>query len=185
MKIKILLLILFLLSNVPLVSQDAIINKIPDKIIKDLNNKFPGWQFPEIQNDIRMFLKNQVAKDAIPEMIIGDFDGNAQTDYAIFIVQNRLKMTKYNYSDYNWHIVAFLKKSDKMDEYDYFDLESGTDSPSDNYLMLFHKGEEDYNYETEKEFIYNNDAIFLGFFEKAGISFIFVNGKFNKLITSD
>jgi hypothetical protein len=51
--------------------------------------------------------------------------------------------------------------------------------------MLCRKGEKDFDYDTENDIVYENDAIFVGFFEKAGISYVFENNKFNKIITSD
>lgn len=47
------------------------------------------------------------------------------------------------------------------------------------------KGSRDYNFETGKNFIYKNDAIFVGIFEKAGESYVWQKGKFISIVTSD
>ncbi len=53
------------------------------------------------------------------------------------------------------------------------------------YIALMKKGEKDYDYETDKNFIYKNDALFSGYFEKGGSSYIYEKGKFRGITTSD
>ena len=59
------------------------------------------------------------------------------------------------------------------------------DREGGEYLVLLRKGKRDYNYETNRYFTYENDAIFAGIFEKARESYIYENGKFRAIITSD
>jgi hypothetical protein len=47
------------------------------------------------------------------------------------------------------------------------------------------KGERDYNYETDKKFTYKNDAVFTGYWEKGGVTFVYERGKFRSIVTSD
>jgi hypothetical protein len=46
------------------------------------------------------------------------------------------------------------------------------------------KGEPDFDYEAQREFIYLHDTIMSGF-GMGGISYLYENGKFRAIITSD
>jgi hypothetical protein len=51
-------------------------------------------------------------------------------------------------------------------------------------LQLMRKGEGDYDYEEQREFTYQRDAIFSGM-GMGGTSYLYENGKFRAVITSD
>jgi hypothetical protein len=53
------------------------------------------------------------------------------------------------------------------------------------YLFVMKRGEEDYYYETGKNFRYRYDTISAGIFGKAGISFVYETGRVRAIITGD
>ena len=176
---------LLLVSGSIVFGQEPLKNLIPNEISIDLNAKFPGWVFPQIRDEIKNFISNEVASGAFPEIISGDFNGDNEKDYAIFIEHNNPKSTsKLDNLKPDLHVLAYLKEK-SSDSFRYFKLLSVQGSPSDHFLLLYRKGARDFNYDTENDIVYENDAIFVGFFEKAGISYVFKNNKFNEIITSD
>lgn len=75
------------------------------------------------------------------------------------------------------HIIAFFRKRHGY-EVHHVTSEGGT------ALILMHKGESDYDYEKQRDFSYPRDAIFSGF-GMGGESYLYENGKFRAIITSD
>lgn len=142
-----------------------------------LDKRFPGWRFVEVRDEIRQWLKS-VSPAARPELISGDFDGNNQIDYAALIKHGDvIGKDGVNYGQ-NIDVIVFLKQKRGFETYV---LEEG----GGEYLILNKKGKRDYDYHTDKEFTYSNDAIFSGIFEKAGTSHVYANGKFKYIVTSD
>ncbi len=172
------LLIFFSLSLVlhALVSQDSSTPNLPPEVISALDERFPHWRFPEVSDEIRDFLKKNVAPDARPEFIEGDFNGDGKLDCAVLIEQGAVPNESGETIGYNVYIAAFMKRNAGYKLY----VMGGNE-----YVTLVKKGDKDYDYETGKTFTYDNDAIFTGIFEKAGTSYIFENGKFRAIITSD
>ncbi len=75
------------------------------------------------------------------------------------------------------HIIAFFRKRHGY-EVHHVTSEGGT------ALILMRKGESDYDYEKQRDFSYPRDAIFSGF-GMGGESYLYENGKFRAIITSD
>src|SRR5437868_11985534 len=106
-------------SSVPIVNKAEVILRcdtkpgLPFSIKVLLDKNFPGWQFPEVSDDDCQSVKTWGGKDAYPQVIQGDFDGDGQSDYAVLIdvnsgtdEQGRLAYRPDVY------IVAFLARSD-------------------------------------------------------------------------
>lgn len=178
---KKMLFLLFLLFQFPdsILAQTKSDIEIPPVITGELNRRFPGWRFPKIHDDIHKFLKEYISEDTRPEFIEGDFDGNRQLDYAVLIEYGNIYNADNQPIGHNIYIVAFLRKGN---DFQFHTVDSGTGS---DYLTLMKKGGKDYDFESEKNFTYKNDAIFAGIFEKAGISYVYDRGKFRAILTSD
>jgi hypothetical protein len=170
-------MLLFVVPNLTWGQQQSI--QIPRDVRLVLNKRFPGWKFVDVNPDIHKSLKENVSANARPELIRGDFDGNGLLDYAAYIVHGTAPNRKVS-------IVALLRTRNRPKLYV---LESNTivtePVSSDSYLALYKKGEEGYNYHTDKKFRYANDVIFVGIFEKAGVSYVYRNGRFRYIVTSD
>jgi hypothetical protein len=153
--------------------------ELPTAVKASLDKNFPGWQFPFVSNDIRRFLKERVSTDARPEVITGDFDGDGQLDYAVLIEYGEVAKTQEppRPPGHDFYLVALLNRPSG---YEMSRIGEGVE-----YLSLMKKGDRDHNYEADRYFHYAHDAIFAGHFEKGGTSYIYENGGFRAIITSD
>jgi hypothetical protein len=122
---------------------------------------------------------NQSLKDASPVLISGDFDGNRRRDYAALIKHGKEFNAKgIPFSDRHL-LVVFLRRIKGYKMYVLKDPIAG------NYITLAKKGTRDYNYGTDREVTYANDAIQLNYFEKGAISFVYRNGRFISFVSGD
>ncbi len=151
--------------------------QLPSIVRAELDKRFPGWRFPKVDEGIHRYLRENISADTRPEFISGDFDGNGQLDYAVMIEHGVALNEDGNPVGHNIYVVAFLKYGGKLK---FYMVEDGGE-----YITLIKKGEKGYDYETDKNFIYKNDALFSGYFEKAGVSHIYEKGKFRGITTSD
>jgi hypothetical protein len=147
----------------------------PIKVLLDRN--FPGWQFPAVSDDDCQSVKSWGGKDAFAQLIHGDFDGDGRLDHAVLIeeesgVDERGLMT---YPDV--YIVAFLARRNG------YSMRIVTHEGG-GCLQLMRKGDSDYDYEAQHEFTYAHDTIFSGW-GMGGSSYLYENGKFRAVITSD
>ncbi|MGI8495742.1 MAG: hypothetical protein ACR2L1_10605, partial [Pyrinomonadaceae bacterium] len=151
--------------------------EIPVPIKRELDARFPGWRFPKIDPEIGKYLREYDPANSHPAFISGDFDGNGQQDYAVFIEHG---VSAENANDIpvsvNSELVVFLTRRNKFKLHLLYPAE---------YIAFIKKGESGYDYETDKRFTYENDSIFTGFWEKAGSSYVYKKGKFREVITSD
>ena len=129
-------------------------------------------------------------------MIQGDWDGNGQLDYAIMIdyYKNTNPTTLENGPEVS--VVAFLatdlgcvSRVVSHNESTCLATEIGylgrvVSHHEDGFLLLMQKGSRDYDYGAQSEFVYRNDTISAGT-EKGGMSYLYENGKFRAIITSD
>lgn len=178
---KSILLLLLILSLFPhrYIAQETLNPEVPTAIRSELDRRFLGWEFPVVRDEIRSFLREHISPNARPEIIIGDFDGNGQSDYAMLIEYGVILNGNGETIGKNSYIVAFLKREDIYDFY-MVNFEGGGE-----YITLIRRGGRDYDYETDGQFTYENDAIFAGIFEKAGVSYVYEEGRFRAIVTSD
>ena len=170
---KLLLSIIFLCFCFSLVEAQSL--KLPNECRKILDRKFRGWKLAKIQKDISDYYRKKNFAYS-PNFIRGDWNGDGKNDYAILIEQGKLKNYLGEVYEDRRLIVIFIKTR-KGFKYFRFD---GAD-----YIALMKKGSIDYNYETDKKFRYKTDAIFSGFWEKSGSSYVWRKGKFVQIATSD
>jgi hypothetical protein len=156
------LLFLFLIALViPLRAQQI---KLPIACKRILDKYFHGWKLTDISADIKKYhQENKFSFE--PNLIKGDWNADGKTDYAVLIQKNKETQT-----------IAFLRDDNS---YKHFTLDGG-----DN-IGLLKKGEKGYNYEKQKDFIYQNDAISVGFWEKGGNAYMWRKNKFISIVTSD
>lgn len=110
---------------------------VQNVIRRELNKKYPGWKFVEIHKAIHERLREQVSKDALPYLIQGDFDGNGQSDFAVYITHGEPSEKKDV-------IVALLKKDEIFQVHIINSIVSNSEQyPSEHYLMVAKKGSED------------------------------------------
>jgi hypothetical protein len=173
------------------VSQAVIINEVatetvwrceatpvlPRQIKVLLDRKFPGWQFPVVSEDDCQSVKSRGGKDAFAQLIQGDFDGDGRLDYAVLIELESGTDDRGLVSRPAVYIVAFLARRNE------YRMRMVTHEGGD-CLQLFRKGEGDYDYEAQREFTYPLETVFSGM-GMGGSSYLYENGKFRAIITSD
>lgn len=177
MNASLLLLLHFLLIPISASGQE-LSNQLPRTIQTSLNERFRGWNFAEVTEEIDRFLKERGAR---PELIKGDFDGDARLDYAVLIVYGRVFNGVGEVIGKKESVIAFLRRGKGFRSYV---LETNPSNP-EFYLALAKKGGDGYDFHADKRFKYRSDAIAVAFFEKAGGSYIYKNGRFRYLTTSD
>jgi hypothetical protein len=153
-------------------------NRLPSTIRIKLDKRFPGWRFAQISVEIRDAMKEYVSLNSQLDLIKGDFDGNGQLDYALLIEQGDIFNDTGAVVGRNNHIVAFLKRGND------YSLHL-VDSNAGDYLLLWRKGDQGYSYESQRNIVFDNDAMEAVIFEKAGTSYVYKKGKFLRIITGD
>lgn len=125
---------------------------LPSPLRAALDREYPAWSFGSIHPEVLSYFKG---KRRFPNLIAGDFDGDGNRDYAVKIAttQNAARVQR---------IIAFLRRGKDF-------LPHVLDTAPENsitFLWLAAKGTKGFDHESEKEFVYKNDAVTLGFFEK-------------------
>lgn len=148
---------------------------LPIKVL--LNRNFPGWSFPEVSEDDCYTVRENGGAEAYAQLIKGDFNDDGRVDYAVLIQQGAEADDKGAVKPLIIKIVAFFRKPDgyKMHQ---------VTSEGGSCLMLMGKGGSDYDYEAQRHFTYPRDAIFAGW-GMGGMSYLYENGRFREIITSD
>jgi hypothetical protein len=148
---------------------------LPIKVL--LNRNFPGWEFPEVSEDDCYAIRECGGLEAYAQMIKGDFNEDGLQDYAVLIQQSAEATDKGAARPLVIQIVAFFRKSGGYKMHP-------VSSEGGGSLILMPKGESDYDYEAQQDFTYPRDSIFSGM-GMGGTSYIYENGRFRALTTSD
>lgn len=179
MKIFLPLLLCFALAPGRHVAQRSPRHGLPPAVRSALDRRYPGWKFPHVNGEVRKFVKEYFAPSAAPEFTSGDFDGNGEADYAVLVEHGTIFDQRGRSAGKRVRLVAFLKKGGGY-KFHLVDPEGGGE-----YVFTFRKGGKGYDYDTGKNFTYENDTIATGIFEKAGTSYVYERGKFRAILTSD
>lgn len=146
---------------------------IPKPIRAMLDAKYPGWTLASVSpSALEHYRFHQF--ESQPNFLWGDFDGDGRRDYAFAIDHPGQKGPERV-------VVAFLRRSAGFHAYS---LESHP-ANDDVYLWPHHKGEQGFDFHLNKEFAYSQDGIGVVYGEVAGVSYVFENGAFRKIISSD
>ena len=161
MKLSFSLLFLLCIGNAVCPAQSI---KLPNDCKKILNKSFPRWKFAQVSKEVSQHHRENKSPFE-PNLVRGDWNGDGKIDYAALIEHRKTTRT-----------IAFIRLQTK---YKHFNLEGG------DYIQVFKKGEKDYSYTSDKDFIYKNDSIFVGTGECCGSSYIWRKGRFVGIVTSD
>ncbi|MGC2235074.1 MAG: hypothetical protein WA584_02860 [Pyrinomonadaceae bacterium] len=163
-------LLIITLSNVQAQSVE-----LPDSCKKLLDKNYQGWKPAPIQKDITDYFRGKNLSNQL-NLVKGDWNGDGKMDYAALIKHGKSKNEAGEIIGDRRLTIAFVSR---RKGYRHFSFDGG------DYIVLMKKGSEDYDYNTDKKFRYRTDAIFDGIWEKAGVSYVWKNGKFIEIITSD
>ena len=165
-QIHIYLALLFLLMLLIVSSQTTFAQTLPAKISNSLNQSYSGW---------KLHSGDPICKSRA--VVSGDFDGNKKTDYAVMFKKGR-----------SVYIVAFLANGA---DYKAVVLESGSASDMKNsFLTIARKGQsyagiinEDLDRGPTQRL--KTDAIVSGGCESSEYLYIYSNGRFKQVFTTD
>jgi hypothetical protein len=138
-----------------------------------LNRQYPGWSFPEVDDDTCYSVKNCGGADAYAQLIKGDFNDDGRLDYAVLIQQSAEANDKGVAKPWMIRVVAFFRKANGYQMYPVTAEGGGA-------VILMRKGETDFDYEAQREFTYPRDAILSGW-----TSYLYEYGRFRAIITVD
>jgi hypothetical protein len=151
--------------------------RLPIRIKTLLDRNFPGWRFHIVADEDCKWVKTSVGKYAYAQMIQGDFDGNVKLDYAVLIDQHAGTDDHALALPPTVYIVAFLTTDDGY-------VMRVITREGGGFLLLMPKGARDFDYDAQSEFTYSRDTIFSAM-GMGGTSYLYENGKFRAVITSD
>ena len=151
--------------------------ELPSPLKTLVDKYFPGWTFPQVDDEDCQTIKQRGGPDAHPALIEGDFDGNGRMDYAVLIQHGAINDGRGIVANPDAYIVAFLNRHDGY-RMRIVTREAGS------CLQVMRRGETDYDYDGQREFAYRHDTIFSSM-GMGGTSYLYENGKFRAIITSD
>jgi hypothetical protein len=175
LRVPVVALILLLSSSVHMQMPSL---DLPSEARDMLNVKFPDWKYADVSEEVSQCLKKDAGPNARPDLISGDFDGDGRADFAAMIVHGVRRVEDGCVVGPDPAIVVFLAEEHG------FRL-NVIDDPGGEYLMLIRKGEKRYDYELQKEFTFEHDAIDAIIFEKGATSYVYEQGRFRAIITGD
>jgi len=177
------LLVLLLLPGLSLLPLSPVMQQpskveLPPQARDALYLKFPDWRYADISDEVRQLFKEDATANARPDLISGDFDGDGRADYAALIFHGTTRVEQDQVVGPNFSLVIFMARDQT---YELHVIED----PGGDYLELIHKGDGSYDYEAQKEFTFEHDAIDAIILEKGATSYVYENGGFRAIITGD
>ncbi len=167
--------LLFSLIGFGIATAQAQSIELPDKYKKLLDKNLSGWQFAKVPEEVSKYFQEKKFSFK-PNLVEGDWNGDGKIDFAVLIERGNLYNFRSEAIGKQRFVVVFV--SGKRN-FKYFRFEGS------EYIALIKKGLQGYDYQTDKKFPYKTDAIFNGFWEKAGVSYVWEKGKFRTISTSD
>jgi hypothetical protein len=140
--------------------------------------KFSDWRFVSVPEQVRQGLQQEYGADVNPALISGDFDGDGRADYAAFVEQGAASRAGGASGSAPVCLAVFLQQQAGFKLYVLDDVNA-------DYIQLIHKGDGGYDFETQKKFVYQHDAIDAVIFEKAATSYVYEQGRFRAIISGD
>jgi hypothetical protein len=152
--------------------------EIPDKVVISLDSSYPGWHLVDNLEFMTILERSNIdTTKCRPNFVKGDFNGDGERDYIVFVERN--SNSKYR----EQFLVLFLGKDSDFKE-QLLDS-AANDAYITQFIWLCEKGSKSYNFDNDKEFVLQYDAIELVVWEKASELIYYDNGKFRRITTSD
>ena len=148
--------------------------RLPAGVLSILNRQVPGWRLAVPDADVIAYCKREwgLGEDNLA-VLRGDFDGNGRTDFALHVLcgtghkERRLLVFRRVGRGYRIHT---LVSGEPYGQY---------------YLLLARRGTKWVDHATSRPVRFRYDTIQLNNFEKSGGSFVYRNGSFRRIATSD
>lgn len=174
---KILLHILILSSLGPSVLAQSFPDIVPKLVVAALQADYPDWHLFDNSWVLHTSLVKLDTNKSRPNVVWGDFDGNGQLDFAFLIARG------VGSQPIEERLVVYMAFGNRLQK---FVLKSAT-APAyiADMIWILPKGTREYNYETDRYFRLENDAIDAITLEKATQTYIFEKNRFRVVTTAD
>ena len=150
---------------------------IPRPVSSMLRAKYPGWQLSPLYPDVVEAVRAQQRRGPL-NLIRGDFDGNGEIDLAMLIEYGRKRQTETGVVE----VVVVLRKNSRHE----MSVLEGPDAHiGKKYIRLIRRGSPGYDLDTNTNFVYKQDSIGVEFAGTGGHAWVYRNGKFVSIWTSD
>jgi hypothetical protein len=154
---------------------------LPASIRAGLDAKYPGWRLAEASTAVQDFVERS-SRGSRPSLLVGDFDGNGQSDYALLIEHANFDGRGKAFSHVK-QTIAFLAAAGR---FRLVALDQPSPADASVYLTLRKKGAAGFDFTANRKFTYPNDSIGYSYFEKAASgTYIYTNGAFRFVIEAD
>ena len=161
-------------------SMGAQVSSVPAGVRSALDRMHPGWRIAEVSRAVRAAVADRLGP--VPNVILGDFDGNGRQDVAVLIEYRNVAEPEKAFTHYA-EIIAFLDTGRGYEAIRVDDRVPGPDP--DRYLTLQKRGARGFDFEANTRFTYPHDSIGAWFFEKAGGTYIYDKGSFRFVLEED
>jgi hypothetical protein len=136
--------------------------------------KYPDWRISRLDPAVTQLVRTGQPEGPL-NVVYGDFDGNGTGDIAVLIEYTEPSGTRQA------QVLALLNDGTR---HSMFPLGADRHS-SDQYLRLIRRGSRGYDLNTITDFVYERDAIGVEFEGKGGHAWLYRNGQFVAIWTSD
>lgn len=146
-----------------------------------LDTKFSGWRLAEPSAAVRDFVA-QRSPGSHPSLLVGDFDGNGQADYALLIEHTNFDGRGKAFT----HVKQPLVFLGGTRGFTLIALDEPSPADPCVYLTLRRKGTEGFDFGANRKFSYPSDSIGYSYFDKAASgTYIYTNGAFRYVTEAD
>jgi hypothetical protein len=150
---------------------------LPASVRGALGVRYQGWQLSSLYPDVAESLRARTAGGPL-NLVRGDFDGNGEDDIAILVEYRRPQSS----GDALVDVVAFLAKES---HHEMLVIEGPDPHIGKQYIRAIPRGSRGYDLNTNTDFVYERDAIGVEFEGTGGHTWIYRNGRFVSVWTSD
>jgi hypothetical protein len=145
----------------------AVLPDMPAEVKREIDRYSPGWTRARIAPQVAAWFSEYRLPYA-PDRIAADFDGDGETDYAVRVESAGRAIT-----------LVLLDRGGKFERH----VLSADDPDPFTYLLLYKKGEKDFDFTKLKPFRHAHDAIGLMYFNKTPLTFRYNKGRFEKMLS--
>ncbi|GEM_PF-3562039 len=137
---------------------------LPAGAVKALDQRYPGWRLADAAPQIVSWFREYHVSYA-PNLARADFNSDGRDDFAVQILHKGRQ-----------RVVSLIGQPNG------FAVFALTDDPPDpfTFLILFPKGQKDFDFERMKPFRYNADSLGVLYFYKTALTFQWKGGRFEK-----
>jgi len=144
---------------------------VPADVIEQLNRSHNGWGLATVDADTRRTCGGAVRPPLGPAIVWADFDGDGRKDFAVRIIEGDRTL-----------LVALLASNGSFKEVVLDDVPGRL---TWTLLTVSKKGHKYFDHGTQRGGTFSNDTVQMIFCEKSAVAFIYENGMFRKVFTSD